>query len=72
MRLSCGTASPSLGCLSLIALVGFTFFIGRFLGTHVPVIVGLSFWFGDLFRVLLAQTGLAYPTGRVRSRVAWP
>ncbi len=54
----------------MIALVGFTFFIGRFLGTHVPVIVGLSFWFGDLSRVLLAQTGLAYPTGRVRSRVA--
>ncbi|HYT81063.1 MAG TPA: hypothetical protein VEQ37_17760 [Actinomycetota bacterium] len=54
----------------LIALVGFAFFIGAFFNTHVPVMVGLSFWFGDLFRVLLAQTGLAYPAGRVRSRVA--
>lgn len=52
----------------LIALVGFTFFIGDFFGTHVPFIVGLSFWFGDLFRVVLAHTGLAHPTGRVSSR----
>jgi hypothetical protein len=54
----------------LIALVGFTYFIGDFFGTHVPVIVGLSFWFGDLFRAVLAQTGLSHPIGRLRSRVA--
>jgi hypothetical protein len=54
----------------LIALVGFTFFIGDFFNTHVPIIVGLSVWFGDLFRVLLAHAGLSHPTGRLRSRVA--
>jgi hypothetical protein len=52
----------------LIALVGFTWFIGDFFGTHVPFIVGLSFWFGDLFRVVLAHAGLAHPTGHVASR----
>jgi hypothetical protein len=54
----------------LIALVGFTFFIGDFANTNVPVIVALSFWFGDLFRVILAQTGLSYPIGRLRYRAA--
>jgi len=54
----------------LIALVGFTFFICDFFNTHVPVIDGLSFWFGDLFRAVLAQTGLSHPAGRLRYRVA--
>ena len=49
-----------------LLLVGFTWFIGSLLGLHVPLLVGLSLWFQDLWRVVLAHTALAYPAGELR------
>lgn len=47
-------------------LVGFTFFIGALEGLRVPLLVALSLWFADLWRVVLAHTALAHPRGELR------
>jgi hypothetical protein len=49
-----------------LLLVGFTWFIGSLEGLRVPLIVALSLWFQDLWRVVLAHTALAYPEGELR------
>jgi hypothetical protein len=51
---------------TFLVLVGFSWFIHMLEGLHVPVVVALSVWFAELWRVVLAHTALAYPGGELR------
>ena len=53
-----------------LLLVGFAWFIGNLEGLRVPLIVAFSLWFGDLWRVVLAHTALAYPEGELRPGIS--
>jgi F0F1-type ATP synthase assembly protein I len=59
-----------------LALVGFAWIFGGLGGSTVSTLLNaVTLWFGDLWRVVLAHTALAYPEGRLRDglarRVVW-
>ena len=53
----------------LMTAVGLTWFIGTATGSSVPVVSELALAFEDTFTVLLVALVLAYPSGRLESRI---
>ena len=53
----------------LMTAVGLTWFIGTAIGSSIAVLSELALAFEDTFTVLLVALVLAYPTGRLESRV---
>ena len=53
----------------LMTAVGLTWFIGTAIGSSVAVLSELALAFEDTFTVLLVALVLAYPSGRLKSRI---
>ena len=53
----------------LMTAVGLTWFISTAVGSSIPAVSELALAFSDTFTILLVALVLAYPTGRLESRV---